>query len=82
MLWKNTTPLLNDTISSLGKIKLVLSFHDNNSASEITLSIVMKRLRTLKEATIQQKFKSSMFEISGSTSVMKIDIRNTNPFTM
>jgi hypothetical protein len=43
---KNTTPLLNDTLSSLGKIKLVLSFH-GNSTSEIQLSIVTNRLRTL-----------------------------------
>jgi len=48
MWWgKNTTPLLNDTLSSLGKIKLVLSFH-GNSTSEIQLSIVTNRLRTLK----------------------------------
>jgi hypothetical protein len=81
MCWKNTTPLLNDTISSLGKIKLVLSFHGNNSASEITLSIVTNRLRTLnRRHTIQAVQVLDVRDFWTDHTVTNSDIRNTNPF--
>jgi hypothetical protein len=77
MWWENTS-LLNDTISSLGKIKLVLSVHSNNSANcnEQTVRTSKRRHKIAAVNVLDVR------DFWTENTITKTDIRNTNPIAM